>query len=211
MNRLGQMAAAASRRSQQQDAGPRGGRHLGLGAGPPHGRRHADDPLHAVTQGRLLPESLQLLVQFLRFVAVVRCGSGVFSARSCGSTMATMHTISSSGRRRGTKRARRNSALACGREPGHVGRDFTAFQNGRRRTKPGGRPIEAGQLVAGMIDALPPQQFLRVGPQPVAAGLVQVEDRQGVIEHIERLRGRSSSLTSSAAWKRCRAMGWNDD
>ena len=72
VNHLGQVAAAASRRSEQQDVSPRAGRHFGLGAGPPHGRRNADDPPDAVTQGRLLPEPLQLLVKFLRFVALRR-------------------------------------------------------------------------------------------------------------------------------------------
>ncbi len=71
VNHLGQVSAAASRRSQQQDTGPRGDRYLGLGAGPPYGRRNADDPRRMATQSRLLPESLQLFVKFLRFAALV--------------------------------------------------------------------------------------------------------------------------------------------
>ena len=189
VNHLGQVAAAASRRSQQHDVGPRGGRHFGLGTGPPHGRRNADDPLDTVTQGRLLPEPLQLLVKFLRFAALRRRDFAAFSPRVLridqGDDAQNLIIGPAEGHETGAAKER----LLDRREPGHVGRNFTAFQNGRRRTKPCGRRIEAGQLVAGIIDALPPEQFFRVGPQPVAAGLVQVDDRQGIIEHIERLRG----------------------
>ena len=187
------MTAAAAGRSQQHDVGPRGGGHLGLGSGPPHGRRTADDPLNTVAQPRLLPEPLQLGVKFLRLAALERGGLAFLSGvLRIGAVLRIDQGDDAHDRLIGPSEGHKTRAAKeylLVSEPGHVGRDLAAFQNGRRRAKPGGRLIESGKLAAGSIDALPAEQFFRVRPQPGSGGLVEVKDHERVIEHIERLRG----------------------
>ncbi len=173
VDRLSQMTAAAAGRSQQHDVGPRNGGHLGLGSGPPHGRRTADDPLNTVAQPRLLAKALQLGVKFLRLAALERGGLGRFlsGVLRIGAVLRIDQGDDAHDRLIGPSeghKTRTAKEYLLVSEPGHVGRDLAAFQNGRRRAKPGGRLIESGKLAAGSIDALPAEQFFRVSPQPVA-------------------------------------------
>ena len=89
-------------------------------------------------------------------------------------------------------RAAEQSLLS--RDISHAGRDLAAFKHRGRRTQSSSHAGGGGRFLAAVIGALLPEQIVRSGAQPGAAGLIQVDQRERIVQHIQRRRGKPQQL-----------------
>ncbi len=183
------MAAAAPRRTDQQDARPARRGQFNLTPSQPHGGPLADEPLRPKPRGGLLAKSTQGLVQGDRIRSGGRgrlLGSGI--GRSIGRVEngEDAQWVFPRGRDGQETSAALDRRAVVGHSSDRGGANL-ARQTRRRRAKRGGDGLGRADGGAGMVGAGAAQKPLSRRPQPLLARPVEKNDRQVFIQHVDWL------------------------